>query len=207
MRFITPVIAVTLCSAFSAAWGAEPLDADPVAFRFNPIVSAGVTYGGDTIGTYRYWSFGNEIDVDLNAGGTLFTFGGVSMLWPRQHVGLLLQGGRLIGSVSNQNFEEQLANFTRWPIELIGFVEWKRFRGGVGVTHHFSPKSEEKGIVDITRRFEDATGTVLQVDYLFERFSVGLRHVAIDYEYEIESSKLNGDHWGLVIAYRFGKTR
>lgn len=204
MRFVTPALAVMLCSAYGIACGAELVDADPAVFRFNPIVSAGLMQGGDTIATYRVRNFDDEYDVDLNAGGTLFTFVGASMLWPRRHVGLLLQGGRFISSVSGYEYQEA-ASLTRWPVELIGFFQWKRLRGGLGVTHHFSPKFEDESSANITLSFEDATGTVLQLDYLFERFSVGLRYVSIDYK--IAANRLSGNHAGMVVTYRFGKTR
>jgi len=185
--------------------GAEPDGSAASGVRFNPIAVFGLTGGGETIARYRGFFYGDEIDLNVDAGGTTFVYGGASFSWPRRHVGVLIQGGMFNGGFSNW---EQSADFTRWPVELIGFVDWRRFRIGIGATRHYSPKFEDNGIEDFTIRFEDASGSLLQVDYAVDRFTVGLRRVLVDYTARAQGRpEVDGDHWGVAGSYRFGRKR
>ncbi len=166
-----------------------------------PLLSVGLTAGGDTIATYRVEYLGDEFDADVDAGEVFFLYGGVSMTWPRAHLGLQLQGGLFGGGVGGW---DDSADFTRWPVELIAFFESSKLRVGVGVTRHFSPKFEEEGTAgDLELDFDDASGWLAQLEYISGNASIGLRHVMIDYE--IGDAELDGDHWGLYGTFRVGQ--
>lgn len=183
-------------------FAAEPGADGPRGLDFSPVAAFGLTGGGETIARYRGIFLGDEIDLDVDAGGTFFVYGGASLSWPVHHVGLLIQGGIFDGGFSNF---EQKADFHRWPIELIGFFDWNRFRVGLGATRHLSPKFEDEGIQNYSLDFRDASGSLIQLDYAVKRFTVGLRYVVIDYELDVPGGPtIDGDHWGIAGSYRFG---
>jgi len=195
MRILISILGMILCFAQAPAARAETM-------QFNPLVSAGLTAGGDTIATYRAEFWGEEYDADLDLGGTFFMYGGFSLQWPSHDVGMIFQGGFFSSFIGDY---DENADFTRWPVELIGFVKTEKLRVGLGMTYHFSPTFEEDGFGDNKLKFDDASGWLLQIEYMFRNVSVGVRHVQIDYE--IDSSQLDGDHWGLFATYQFGNQR
>lgn len=205
MSFQAELAAIALLATFGVS-GAELTDSNASAFRFNPLITMGLSGGGDTIAKYRGTLFGEPAEFEVDAGGDILLFGGVDLSWPRRHTGLLVQAGFFSGGPGNF---EQSAEFSRVPLELIAVFHWKRFRPGVGVTHHFSPRFRDEGITNLSLDFEDATGSVLQLDYLFDRFNVGLRHVVIDYSLSdaLGAPGLDGDHWGITGTLRFGERR
>jgi len=205
MSFRARLAAIALLASCAVS-GAESADSNALAFRFNSLITLGLSGGGDTIARYRGTLFGEPAEFEVDAGGDVSLFGGVSLRWPHLHTGLLAQVGLFSGGPGNL---EQRAEFSRVPLELIVVFDWKRFQPGLGVTHHFSPRFTDEGILNIALDFEDATGVVLQLEYLFDRFNVGLRHVGIDYEpiNARGAPGLNGDHWGITGTFRFGTKR
>lgn len=191
-------LTVGLGAAVAAVWSALPTRAQEPAFVINPIFSAGLTYGGDSIASY-------DVHLgDVDAGGTLFYYGGINFEWPRRHLALVVQGGRFVTSVSDYDFEE-LGWFERWPIEAIAFFERKRLRGGIGAVRHLSPTFEDKTGTGIELTFPDASGTIVQFDYLFPRFSLNGRYVFVDYDTAVNG--LRGDHFGVGFTWRFGRRK
>ncbi|MDH4071650.1 MAG: hypothetical protein OEV41_00945 [Gammaproteobacteria bacterium] len=180
------------------AAGEPPMVSAKSGMQVSPVVSMGLTTGGDTIATYRISYLGVEYDTDVTLGGNFFIYGGARFFWPRTGLGIIAQGGAFIGGVTD---DESSADLSRWPIEAIGFYEFGRLRLGLGVTRHIAPKFEEKGIGDARIDFEDAAGTVYQAEYLLGNFTMGLRHVAIDYRYR--NATLDADHWGFFGSFRF----
>ena len=175
-----------------------PLTASGTGVQISPVVSMGLTHGGETIATYRMSYLGDEFDADVRLGGNFFLFAGARFFWPRTRLGVLAQGGAFAGGVGDY---ESSADLTRWPVEAIGFYEAGRVRLGAGVTRHINPKFQEKGIGDRRLDFEDATGTVYQAELLLGRWTLGTRFVAIDYRYR--GLTLDADHWGLFGSFRF----
>ena len=180
----------------SGARGQEQQVEEP-SFVLNPILSAGLTYGGDSIASYDvHWG-------DVDAGGTLYYYGGINLEWPRRHVALVLQGGRFVASVSDYGFEE-LGWLERWPLEAIVFLERKRLRGGIGAVLHLSPTFRDE-TTGGKLNFDDASGLLIEFDYLFARFSLNARYVFVDYE--VANEELSGDHLGAGFTWRFGRRK
>lgn len=196
------ILVATLAMFVGAQAGAAEQDARTYSLR--PTATIGISGGGDQIASYRGTLFGEPADFEVDAGGDVFLFGGLELFWPRSKAGLLVQTGLFTGGVSNS---KQSAEFNRVPLELIGIRQWRRLRGGIGVTHHFSPGFEDEGIENFEVDFHDATGIVLQFEYMIHRFNVGIRHVIIDYEVSgvPDAPTVDGDHWGVTGTYRFGK--
>ena len=184
--------------ASGAGLAQETGEAEDTAFKISPVLSMGLTGGGDTIARYRVEFFGEETDADVDAGDVFFFYGGAKLFWPNSNLGLTIQGGLFGGGVGNY---DERADFTRWPVEIIGTYETERWRLGAGVTRHFSPTFEEEGVGDNKLEFDDADGTLFQLEYKINNVAIGLRHVQIDYE--IGVAKLAGDHWGVFGTVTF----
>ena len=163
-----------------------------------PFVSLGLTGGGDTIATYQVEYLGEVDDTPVKLGGNFFLYGGARILWPATRLGVLLQGGAFVGGIGG---DEESVDLTRWPVEALAIYEAGSLSLGIGVTHHLSPTFEEKGLLNRRIDFEDATGAVVQVEYGFTRWGIGLRYSAIDYEFR--DITFNADNWGIYGSYRF----
>ena len=172
------------------------------AVEIRPIASLGFTQGGDTLGTYRVEFLGDTSDVDVDAGDSLFFYGGLQIRWPKAHVGMLLQGGLAATGVGNS---EDGVDFKRWPIEAIGFVEAGRFRFGVGATQHISPTFDEDGIGNLRVEFDNAGGWIAQAEFSSGPAAIGLRYT--DISYDIDFLEIDGKSWGLYGTYIFGEAR
>lgn len=196
------VIAVT-CSAlvpFTTAFANEDASSAGSSVEIHPIGTLGFTQGGDTLGTYRVEFLGETSDVDVDAGDSIFLYGGIEIRWPEAHVGMLLQGGLATTGVGNY---EDGVDFRRWPVEAIGFVEAGNFRLGLGATHHFSPTFDEDGLGgDLRVEFDNASGWIAQVEYRSGPAAIGLRYVDIDYDFS--TLTIAGEHFGLFGTYIFG---
>lgn len=174
------------------------VEAQNASFAANPLFAAGLTLGGDSIAKY-------DVHLgDVEAGGTLYYYGGINLEWPARHFALNVQGGRFVTSVSDYEFE-QLGEFERWPIELIAYYERKRVRSGLGIARHLSANFENESDSALDLDFGDATGTLLEFQYLFPRFSINARYVSMDYEFAL--GELSGDHVGGGFTWRFGPLR
>ena len=189
-------IALFTCATASADDG--PTSA-PSGFEINPIGSLGITQGGDTLGTYRVEFLGETSDVDVDAGDSIFLYGGLEMRWPQAHVGMLVQGGFAGTGVGNSS---DGVDFKRWPVEVIGFVEAGKFRLGLGAARHLGPTFDEDGIGNLRVEFDDANGWIAQFEYRTETAAIGFRYVDIDYEFE--TLTIGGEHLGVYGTYIFG---
>ena len=167
--------------------------------EIRPIGSLGITQGGDTLGTYRVEFLGETSDVDVDAGDSLFLYGGFEMRWPDAHVGMLVQGGFAGTGVGNSG---DGVDFKRWPLEVVGFVEAGKFRVGLGATRHLAPTFDEDGIGNLRVEFDDANGLIAQFEYRTDTAAIGIRYVDIDYDFE--TLTIGGEHVGVYGTYIFG---
>lgn len=188
-------LASVACLAVQAV---APARAQEKSFVVNPLFAAGLTYGGDSIASYNVnWG-------DVDAGGTLYYYGGVNLEWPNRHVALVVQGGRFVTSVSDYRFE-RLGMFERWPVEVIALFERGRLRGGIGAARHLSPTFSDDSGSGLKLRFADTTGTLIQFQYLYPRFSIDARYVIVDYK--LPTAELSGNHLGGGFTWRFGRSK
>ncbi|MDJ0794574.1 MAG: hypothetical protein QNI98_10040 [Woeseiaceae bacterium] len=168
--------------------------------EIHPIGTLGFSQGGDTLGTYRVEFLGDTSDVDVDAGDSLFLYGGVQMRWPDAHLGMLIQGGLATTGVGSSS---DGVDFKRWPVEAIGFVEAGKMRLGLGLTHHFSPTFDEDGTGGNLRvEFDNASGWIAQIEYHSGPATFGLRYVDISYDFS--TLEIDGSSWGLFGTYIFG---
>lgn len=191
-------IALVLGCGTAGASEISPVPHDSRRVHITPVVSMGLTGGGDTIATYQVEYLGEVDDTPVKLGGNFFIYGGARVFWPAARLGVLLQGGAFVGGIGGY---EESVDLTRWPIEALGFYQAGPLSLGMGVTHHLSPTFEEKGLLNRRIDFEDATGLVVQAEYGFGRWGMGVRYSAIDYEFR--DITFDADHWGVYGSYRF----
>lgn len=197
----------TLCKtaimASSAAWClaayADSPENPASAGSFTGIASIGVTFGGDT---FTEVEFDNGDDEKIKAGELALFSGG--LVYEQNDFQLQATLGYYSDRASGDNGD---VCFTRIPVEVLGFWKQEKFRLGAGIAHHLNPEFE----VDIdgnfsngTVAFDDATGFVVQADYLFEDgIALGLRFTAIEYEEDSIAEKIDGDSIGIMLSYIF----
>ena len=78
---------------------------------------------------------------------------------------------------------------------------------GVGITQHTGVKRTVDGFLNSgSLDFEDATGLVMQIDYLLnERGYLSLKYTSIDYQPVNSNFEIDGSSLGILIGFRFGK--
>lgn len=166
------------------------------------VVSLGLTFGGDELVTVRVdRDFSGEDDESIKAGELVQFAGG--FLYEKNKFQLQTTLGYYVDGIFGENGE---TSFTRWPIEVLAFWKTDKLRLGTGITHHLNPEFEldidyeQKIEVD----FDDATGFIIQGDYLIiDSLALGLRFTNIEYEEKDTGSKVDGDSVGLILSYIF----
>ena len=161
------------------------------------------TFGGDEVDEVPIEEYyGNDVEnEDIKAGELMLLSGGVK--YTHQNVDLQLTIGYLGDGVAGDNGD---ADFTRWPIELLAFVNTGRVRLGAGATAHMNPRYDVDidELPDETIDFHNAIGFIVQVDYIIWRgLSAGVRFTGIEYEAEGSSDKVDGDSVGVIASFAF----
>ena len=161
-------------------------------------ISLGLDFGGDTLVTMIYTD-GHDSDIKA---GELFHF----------NAGVIIPNGTTdfetqftIGwKFDKSSAENGDVSFDRFPVEILEFYKLRRFRFGGGITYHINPSLDGDGFASgIEAEFDDALGFVLQVDYMFRQFSVGLRYTDIEYEVKDSGVDVDGNSIGIVLGLRF----
>lgn len=169
---------------------------------WSPVFNAGLSFGGERLATVEVDTAFNGIEEEDIRAGELFMFGG-GLLFTERNFQLQATFNYHVDGIFGENGD---ASFTRWPLELLAFTTTPRWRVGGGVSYHIDPEVE----IDIDfqprekAKFENAAGIVFQADYRFnENLSLGLRHMAIDYEVEGNDNEVDGDNTGLIFTVNF----
>jgi len=163
-------------------------------------VQAGLHAGGDTLATVDFF---NADDQSIKAGGLVS--GSVGYEADLSDAILMkLSAGVKFDTIDATNAE---VDFIRYPLNGMIFFKTKNLHLGAGITQHLGVKLSvdgEFGSDNVT--FKDATGFVLQMDYLLnERGYLSLVLTSIDYELKGTNESVDGNSIGVVIGYRFGK--
>ncbi|NNL56832.1 MAG: hypothetical protein HKO71_03705 [Pseudomonadales bacterium] len=175
----------------------------PPAGYWSAVVSTGLTFGGEKLAEVEFENYDHDIEREDIRAGELFMFSGGAVYTQDT---LQLQGtiGYHVDGIFGHNGD---AGFTRWPLELLAFLNTPQWRLGGGITHHLNPKLDIDidNSTDVRVNFKNATGVVLQADYrLSEQFNIGLRHTAIEYETDDANNvEIEGDHTGLILTFNF----
>lgn len=158
------------------------------------LIEAGIHYGGDELVTTNFTN-GQRIS---DRAGNLFSlaFGGTKA-YSDTVVGQFSIGAKT-DIVNNSNPE---VTWVRFPLNTTLFYRQAKYRVGLGLTVHFSPKLKGTGVAsNITTDFKDAIGGIFEVDFnIGKTFLWGLRYTRIDYQSKIGDRRMNGDSLGLLI--------
>ena len=92
---------------------------------------------------------------------------------------------------------------TRYPIEVLGFYLFPRFRLGGGLTYQFNSKLSGSGVVGgLDTDVDNALGAILEADWMITRkISLGGRYTIIDYK--ANGVTANGNSLGIAFGIRF----
>lgn len=186
----TPLIALSLALAASSA------SAD-----IRPVLGFTTTSGGQTLATVRYSDGSSQ---NIKSGGLVHLYGGFE--WQSAGSPFALQAN--IGlHVDDTNAKNGSVKFQRYPLELIAL--WQTgsdWRFGAGLRKSSNVKLTSSGAANGfgDYKLSAKAGALVQGEYLFGTHGAGslyLRWVREDYT--INARKVDGNHLGLGVSYRF----
>jgi len=175
--------------------------------HFSGLIGGAFTFGGDELAEYEVeYEGGDSSDENIRAGEQFYLYGGAYFRHSESAdlaYGAQFNVGWFNNSISGDNGDVTL---TRYPFELIPFIEFHKFRFGIGLTQHTSIEFEDDAVYEFTVEADDASGTVILVEYLFaDHLALGLRMVDIDYEFSGDGASVTVDagHTGISAAWLF----
>lgn len=197
-RTLNTAIVASSAALYLAAHADTPGTTAKVG-NFTGIAAIGLTFGGDTFTKVK---FDNGDNDNIKAGELALFSGG--FVYEQNDFQLQATLGYYSDRASGDNGD---VRFTRLPLEVLGFWRQEKFRLGGGITHHINPEFEidiDDNIDNGTVEFDNATGFIVQADYLFEDgLALGLRFTAVEYEEDQLPDKIDGDSIGIMLSYIF----
>jgi hypothetical protein len=183
--------------AVVAAVAALALSANCRAEGLRPVIGASLTGGGKTLVSVKYTDGSTQ---EIRSGGFLHLFGGAEYETEQ----FALQGNFGF-HVDDTSAKDGSVKFSRWPIELIGL--WKvnpTIRWGMGLRKSTGAKITSSGAASNigSQKFDSKPGLILQGEYLLAPNLGGLLRVVTE-SYEVAGIKVQGNHVGLGVNYRF----
>jgi hypothetical protein len=164
-----------------------------------PILSFGLTGGGETLYKVRYT---DGDTASIRSGGLVALVGGAEF---RLGGGFALQ--TTVGyHVDDVNAKNGSLKFERYPLSVTGLYSLtNQFRLGVGVEHVANAKVRGSGVVGgASESFKSSTGLSLEGEYLFNpHWSVKLRAVQHKYESKRFLDEVDGNYYGVFGSFYF----
>lgn len=184
----------------------------PSNFVIGPVLGMALTFGGDEISREEIDTIFSGTDSEsIDAGELIYFYGGVHVT--RKNLQLQATLGYQADTINGSNGD---TGFCRYPLEVIAFATFEKYRVGAGVSRHLNPEYERDvdGDPELNADFKDATGFVIQADYLIGDLgngtaAVGLRYTDIEYEAEganfdiVPGAKFDGSNIGINFSYLF----
>ena len=148
------------------------------AAEIRPMIKVGVDTGGDTLIT-QVFPDGEVETISANQG--FYAGGGVSVT--RFYRDLELEVSLTFKYTTAYGSAGQV-DWTRYPLDVLVFYRWARWRAGGGLTYHIGPRLKGSGDAGgLNVRFDNALGFALQADYrITDQFTAGVRYTAMEYE-------------------------
>lgn len=163
------------------------------------VLNMGLDFGGDKMIEI---GFDNGDTNKVTAGEGLYFAGGLGVSsGDGKYDGQVTLGWKYRGvSATNGDLD-----WTRYPLEALGYLNTNKIRLGGGVAYHLNPTLKGSGVLDgLEAKFDDALGFILEAQYRFnDSMLAGARMTMIDYKIEGESIK--GDSFGMNLTFQFGK--
>jgi hypothetical protein len=148
------------------------------AAEIRPMIKVGIDTGGDTLITQAFP--GGEVKtIDANQG--FYVGAGVSITNFYRNLELEVS---LNFKYTTAYGDGGQVDWTRYPLDVLVFYRWARWRAGGGLTYHIGPSLKGEGnAADVNVKFDNALGFALQADYrITDYFTAGIRYTAIEYE-------------------------
>ena len=134
------------------------------------------------------YTTGKSDSIGANEG--LYAGGGVSVRNDAGNIELLATLSVKYQRLHADNGE---INWTRYPLDALLFYRWPSFRLGGGLTYVMDPRVKGSGAAsNVDTSFDNATGMLLQGDYLLDGFALGLRATLLDYKFAGSTVKASG---------------
>ncbi len=177
-RRLLPALALVVAAAVPAASHAVDV---------RPMLKAGFDVGGDTLVT-AVFTDGSTKSIKANEG--FYFGGGASILSDSKDIEGEVSLSYKFASINASN---GTIDWTRYPLDVLVFYRLPQFRLGGGLTYHLSPKLSGSGPAgNISTKFDDSAGFVLQADYLLQKITFGLRYTSLQYKVGGASAKSDG---------------
>ena len=191
-----------ICPLFVVATGLT-LAPPARATTFELGAAAGVDFnaGADTLLTLRY-SDGTEQEIKAGNGLRLAAGAG-AMFFDQQPHRLETQLTLGIKYSSMQPTNNASLDFVRVPIELLAFYrneDW-HFRVGGGGAWYVSNSLSGGGALNGEAHFDPALGAIVQGDFVWGAFAVGLRYTLLQLRAADADASANANSLGLNLSY------
>ena len=165
----------------------------PASFS-ETLLEVGIHLGGDELITHNYT---NGAKDSLKAGEIFsLSIGGTKSFTPK------IEGQLSFGVKSDfVHSTEKEVDWVRYPLNSILFYRADKYRIGLGLTVHFSPKLKGTGVAsNISESFKDAIGGIVEVDRRLSKIYLwGLRYTNITYESNQGGRKVSGNSLGILL--------
>jgi len=182
------------CSAFS-------FHAHATTFELGGTLGGDFNAGADTLLTLHYTDGTSQ---DIKAGnGLRASVGGGLMLFDQQPHRLETQLTIGIKYSTMQPTNNASLNFVRVPIELLAFYrneDW-HFRVGGGPAWYVSNSLSGGGALEGEAKFGSALGGIVQADFVWNSFAVGLRYTALKLRADGADRSANANSVGVNLSY------
>jgi hypothetical protein len=181
------------------------LPAHATTFELGGAVGADFNAGADTLLTLHY-SDGTEQAIKAG-NGLLVAAGAGAMFFDQQPHRLETQLTLGIKYSTMQPTNNASLDFVRVPVELLAFYrneDW-HFRVGGGGAWYVSNSLSGSGALNGDAHFDPALGAIVQADFVWKAFAVGLRYTLLrlhDRDADVSASA-NSVGLGLSYFYRF----
>ncbi len=164
------------------------------------MIGMGFTAGGEDIIKTGFTDGSTET---VTSGGLVAFTAGVEYRFNPQ---FSLQGN--VGfHVDNSTAENGDVHFRRYPIEIIGYYNLTpKWRVGAGLRHVTNVRLKSSGVIDSTYNaaFDDATGGLVEVEYMFSpQAGVKVRVARESYMLRGGNYELDGNHVGIFGNFYF----
>ena len=197
--YLSCLLSTALLSAFSVpCFSAEEEQDSSRAF-----ITIEALLGGSTLETVRF----EDGDEDsIRAGSGVYLALGAAHLFREHNISTGVRAGYLFDLITADDNQgnETVLSFTRWPVDVFGHYWIGRHVLGGGVTYHLNPVFSSRDTSD-DARYHNATGFYGEYLYHFvgTGSALGVKYLNIDYKNSRNGRVSNGSAWGITFTQSF----
>ncbi|MEQ1664392.1 MAG: hypothetical protein ABL927_03355, partial [Bdellovibrionales bacterium] len=169
-----------------------------------PVLLFNYDFGGDRLIDVTY-ADGTHSKIDAG-NGLLFGGGAIWDFYQKTDFNLQLQSNIAYKFQSVKEASNGNGSWDHIPFEVLGYYNHHTLpiRAGVGLTYQFGNKFKGSGFLEpYTTKFKNTTGSIIDVDYKYEKYYFGLRATNIEYKSESTGKSVSGNSIGLTFSMTF----